>query len=180
MVANYHSLLAAHLDQDEELLWTGAPKKGVVFRPADFFLIPFSILWCTFAIVWMVNAWAVGGLFALFGVPFVFFGLLFVFGRFIIDAKRRANTVYGITAQRILISSGLGSKRIRTLNIRSLADLELSEKPSGYGTITLGAKDPLITTLNWLPGAKVTPSLELIPNAQQVYRRILDLQKKSV
>ena len=33
------------LEPNEELLWSGQPKRGVVFQAADVFLIPFSILW---------------------------------------------------------------------------------------------------------------------------------------
>jgi hypothetical protein len=43
--------LQDHLDPDENFIWTGQPKKGIVFRTADLFLIPFSLivvsgLWC--------------------------------------------------------------------------------------------------------------------------------------
>ena len=108
MRRNIQSELRQHLDSNERLLWTGQPKKGILFRTADIFLIPFSVLWCGFAIFWMIMA-SQAGLFALFGIPFVIIGLIFVFGRFIIDAKQRENTFYGVTEDRIIIKSGVFS-----------------------------------------------------------------------
>ena len=37
------------LDTNEKLVWSGYPRKGLIFRTADIFLIPFSLLWCGFA-----------------------------------------------------------------------------------------------------------------------------------
>lgn len=40
------------LGSNENIIWTGRPPKGILFRSSDFFLIPFSILWFGFAIFW--------------------------------------------------------------------------------------------------------------------------------
>jgi len=181
MNGNYQSELREHLDRDENLLWTGKPKSGIVFRTADIFMIPFSILWCGFAIFWLVLASRGAGIFALFGIPFVLMGLVFVFGRFIIDAKQRANTVYGITENRILIKSGIFSKSIKSLNIRTLTEVELSEKGDGCGTISIGAKNSFMiwgSGMTWWPGMKMNPQLEMIPNARKVYKKIIEIQNK--
>ena len=174
MIQNLQSELRQHLDLDEHLLWTGKPKSGIIFRTADAFLIPFSILWCGFAIFWMIAASQASLIFALFGLPFVLIGLIFVFGRFIIDRKQRENTVYGITENRILIKSGVFSKKIKSLNIKTLSDIELSEKGDGSGTISIGPKNPLMmwgSGMSWWPGMRMNTQLELIPNARKVYRQ---------
>jgi len=36
----------------ESILWTGQPDTRVVFHKEDLFLIPFSLLWGSFAIFW--------------------------------------------------------------------------------------------------------------------------------
>lgn len=174
--------LKDHLDINENLIWTGRPKKGIIFRASDIFLIPFSILWCGFAIFWFTTALASGApfFFALFGVPFVIVGLNFVFGRFIIDAKHRANTIYGLTDNRIIIKSGIFSQSIKSLNIKTISDIEYEEKGDGSGTITIGPKNPMMTWgrgLELYPGNKTTPSLDLIQDVRKVYNKIIEIQK---
>lgn len=180
---NLTAELQEHLDTNEKLIWTGQPKKGIVFRSVDIFLIPFSLLWCGFAIFWEFSVISNGGPFflKLWGIPFVLIGLIFVFGRFIIDAKQRENTVYGLTDERIIIKSGVFKKTIKSLNIRTLSDIEYDEKNDGSGTINIGPKNPMMSMwgngMNWWPGIKATPSLDLIPEVRTVYNKIIEIQK---
>ena len=179
---NVTTELRQHLDSNEKLVWTGRPKTGIVFRTADIFLIPFSLFWCGFAIFWFTSALASGApfFFAMFGIPFVVIGLIFVFGRFIIDAKQRENTYYGVTDDRIIIKSGIYRKSIKSLNIKTLSEIEYVEKNDGSGTINIGPKNPMMiwgNGMNWWPGVKATPSLELIPDVRKVYNKIIEIQK---
>jgi len=176
------SELQPHLDSNEKLIWSGQPKRGIIFRSADIFVIPFSILWCGFAIFWLYSALNSGAplYFALFGVPFVVIGLIFVFGRFLIDAKQREHTFYGITTDRIIIKSGVFKKSVKSLNIRTLSDLEYTEKSDGSGTISIGPRNVFMmwgNGMNWWPGVKVNPSLESIPEVRMVYNKIIELQR---
>lgn len=138
--------LQQYLDHNEHLIWTGKPKKGIIFRPSDIFFIPFSILWCSFAIFWFTTALISGApfFFALFGIVFVILGLNFVFGRFIIDAKHRANSIYGLTEHRVIIKSGIFTSSIKSLNIKTISDIQYEEKSDGSGTITIGPRIPWI------------------------------------
>ena len=88
MYRDIETELRYHLDTNDKLIWAGQPQRGVVFRNVDIFLIPFSIMWCGFAIFWLIGAISmkVPLFFCLFGVPFVIIGLVFVFGRFIIGS----------------------------------------------------------------------------------------------
>lgn len=177
---NLTTELQEHLDTNEKLIWTGQPKKGIVFRTADIFLIPFSLLWCGFAIFWVIMASQGSIFFAMFGIPFVVIGLIFVFGRFIIDAKQRENTFYGLTDDRIIIKSGVYNKTIKSLNIRTLSDIEYDERVDGSGTINIGPKNPMMmwgNGMNWWPGIKTTPSLDLIQDVRKVYNKIIEIQK---
>lgn len=178
MISNLHSELKPHLEPHESLLWTGKPKAGIVFRQADIFLIPFSIIWCGFAIFWFLMA-AQAGIFALFGIPFIGVGLFFVFGRFLIDAKQRESTTYGITEDRILIRSGVFSKNLQSLKISTLSQMDFTESKNGFGTISFGPKNPMMiwgNSMNWWPGMNTGAQLELIPNVHKVYRQINELQ----
>lgn len=172
--------LQQYLDPNENLLWTGKPKKGIIFRPSDIFLIPFSILWCSFAIFWFITVLTSGApfFFALFGIVFVALGLNFVLGRFIIDAKQRANTIYGLTEHRVIIKSGLFTPSIKSLNIRTISDIQYEEKSDGSGTITIGPRNPMD---NWGSGinweSRKTSALEFIPEVRKVYNTITEIQR---
>jgi hypothetical protein len=174
--------LQQYLDTNEKLVWAGQPKKGIQFRTADIFIIPFSLLWCGFAIFWFSTALNSGApfFFSLFGIPFVVFGLIFVFGRFIIDAKQRESTYYGVTQDRIIIKSGLFRKTIKSLNIRTLSDIEYTEKGDGSGTINIGPRNPYLMRgygMNGWAGRQATPSLDMIQEVRKVYSKIIEIQK---
>jgi hypothetical protein len=174
--------LRPFLSPDEKLLWTGKPKTGIMFRTMDIFLIPFSLLWCGFAVFWFVMAWSSNAPmpFALFGVPFVIIGLYFVFGRFVYDSLRRQRTVYGITDNRIIIRSGFFNKELKSLNIRTISDLNFKEKAGGSGTIALGPTDFRYAMFNGMygwSGVKPIPSLEFIPEVRSVYDLIIKIQR---
>lgn len=174
--------LRQNLDSNERLIWTGKPKHGILFRTSDIFLVPFSLLWGGFAIFWETSVIATNTpfFFKLWGIPFVFAGLYLIFGRFFIDAKRRANTIYGITEDRIIIKSGIFTQQIQSLNIRTLSDITFSQRSDNTGTITLGPSDSrysMMQGMNW-PGIKQAPKFELIDNVKDVYDQIIRLQRQ--
>jgi hypothetical protein len=176
--------LKQHLDSDEKLLWTGAPKQGIIIKGSDALMIPFSLMWGGFALYWEFTVINSGTpfFFILWGVPFVLVGLYLIFGRFFYDSELRKNTIYGITQNRIIIKSGVFKKSIKSLNIRTLTDVTLNEKSDGSGTIVLGSESGMYGMFRgtgW-PGAgnKMVPALELIPDVRKVYRQITDLQKE--
>lgn len=168
MALDPQSELASEMNAGETLLWAGHPKRGFLLRPVDLFLIPFSLFWCGFAVFWMIGAsgmlWAgsqratpgpINFIFALFGLPFVLVGLYMVFGRFLVDRAQRDRTVYAVSNERILIRSGLFSRTVKSLNLRTLSDITLSERSDGSGTVTFGASLPMFAAMqgmNWWPG----------------------------
>lgn len=91
----------------EQLRWVGQPDPQVRFAPADLFLVPFSVMWGGFAVVWESMAIVSGApiFFAFWGIPFVLIGLYFVVGRFIYKKRRKLMTVYGLTDSRAIVSS---------------------------------------------------------------------------
>jgi hypothetical protein len=107
-------VISRQLRPGETLLWSGQPPTGVRLRGADLLLIPFSVLWCGFAIFWEVSVIRMSGqmggpalFFILWGMFFVVIGLYFVFDRFFVDAFIRSQTFYGVTNERVVISSGM-------------------------------------------------------------------------
>ena len=116
---------------------------------------------------------------AVMGIPLVLVALFAMFGRFIIDAKQRSRTHYGVTDRRVIIISGLIGREVKTLNLRTLSDITLIEKASGMGTIIFGSAYPVVL---WRPpcsGTYAMPIFELIDDAKLVYEKILEAQAAS-
>lgn len=170
--------IQSQLSSGESLLWTGRPRQGILFRASDGFIIPFSLLWCGFAIFWEFSAYKSGApaFFLLFGGAFVVIGLYFVFGRFVVDSIQRRNMYYGITDERILIHSEFPSIKTKSLSLSTLSDISIVSKPNGMGTITFGPQHPMaamMTGMNWPGmGAYQGPSFDMIENAKSVYGTI--------
>lgn len=118
--------------------------------------------------------------FPLFGVPFVIIGLYLIFGRFFVDAKVRARTTYGVTNDRIIIISGLFSQQVKSMQIRTISDISLTEKSDGSGTIIFGPSlfGNFFAGGSWLGGIRNSPpSFEMIDRAKEVYETIRRSQK---
>ena len=128
-----------HLSDDEHIEWVGKPDPTKRFTPADRYLVPFSLLWGGFAIFWVVGAAASGGLFALFGVPFVAMGLYFIFGRFIYKANRKRRTVYAVTNRRVLeIVAGAKGESVAAVYLRSIPNISTSAVSDREGSVEFG------------------------------------------
>lgn len=171
--------LNQYLDKGERLVWSDKPKTGIIFSPFDIFLIPFSLFWCGFAIFWMAAASQASFIFAMFGLPFVLIGLMMVFGRFIFDAQHRKHTTYGLTNKRLIVKSGTFVKKVHSIDLVSMTNLEFVEKQDGSGTISWGIQTPFSSSysgMNWWPGVKIPPSIALIADVRKVFNKIKSLQ----
>jgi len=166
--------------QGEQVLWEGGPYKGLILRPIEAFLIPFSLLWGGFAVFWNVGVWstdqAVSDLpFKLFGLPFLFASLYITFGRFLIDMRLRRYLRYAVTDRRILIYKLGGNATSKSVDIKRLPAIELNERPDGSGTIRFGAPMSLFSSQNfgiWQPTFDATPQFLRISNVRSVYELI--------
>jgi hypothetical protein len=128
-----------HLSGDERIEWAGRPDPAKRFTRADWYLVPFSILWGGFAIFWFVGATVSGGGFGLFGIPFVAIGLYFIFGRFIYKARRKRRTVYAVTDRRVLeIVAGRNGDSVSAVYLRSIPNISTSAVANGEGSVDFG------------------------------------------
>jgi hypothetical protein len=180
------STLARELASSERLLWSGQPKQGTVFRASEWFMMPFSLMWGGFAFFWewQVLQTDAPAFFVLWGIPFVLVGIYLIFGRFIVEAKQRASTLYGVTNERVLIVSGLFTRKVKSLALRTLSDLTLSETATGEGTISFGGGAPFASWFGGFSGwpgmeSYLGPRFELIPSARNVYNVIRDAQRSA-
>jgi hypothetical protein len=210
MTTDASQVIARELEAGESLLWAGQPRKGIVLRSSDVFQIPFSILWGGFAIFWETSVLsqarkdgnAMSLFMALWGVPFVLVGLYLIFFRFIVDARRREHTCYGLTDRRAIIvtglfeselapslktvtslAAGLGRRKVKSLDLRTMTDVSMNERPDGSGTITFGAQNQssYLAGSGWpgTGGNAATPSFDLVENVKSVYELIRGAQRKT-
>lgn len=103
-----------HLRADEQLLWAGTSDPAKVFAPRDAFLVPFSLLWCGFAVFWESQAIGSGAPWfpVLFGGVFVVIGLHIVIGRFLVKRHRKRTTTYAVTNRRALILTPRSTREV--------------------------------------------------------------------
>lgn len=171
------------LEAGEQVVWSGRPRQGLVLRGSDAVAIPFSLLWCGFAIFWELGVVTSNApvFFILWGIPFVLVGLYMVIGRFFYDAHQRAHTFYAVTSERILIVSGMFSRRVKSLSLSTLTDVSLTESRSGEGEIAFGPQNgfPSFLGSSGWPGAQQqqSPRFELLANAKSVYEKIRAAQR---
>ena len=172
-MTTYNNQFSNNLDPDERIEWSDTPIQGVQFSSRDIFLVPFSLMWCGFALFWEYSVLSTGAplFFKLWGIPFVIVGLYFVFGRFIHEAHKRKSTFYASTNKRIIIKTG---KRIKSINHGKWPTIQLTEYDSGIGTILFGEEEGAafaFKSQQWSSMPKV-PCFYKIKNARSVYTKL--------
>ncbi len=181
--------LRPQLSASERLLWSGRPAQGLRLRANDALMIPFSLLWCGFAIFWEYSALQIPDnnptafIFPIWGIPFVCIGLYLVVGRFFWESYVRGHTYYALTGQRALIVTDVWGNKVKSLPLSSMAEVTLSQRADGSGTITLGNVPGYMGfTFGGRGGSgrPLPPAFEFIPDAQRVYGLIRDAQAKPV
>jgi hypothetical protein len=167
----------------ERILWSGIPAQGLLFSGRDIFLIPFSLLWCGFAIFWTYMATKQGAplFFDAWGAMFVCIGLFFVFGRFIFDAWLRRRIHYAVTNQRILIMRRAPSANFTSIDLDRIPDVQLTGETATRGTLRFGAAAPGYPLSGYPRMTGWFPALDPVPQfiGIQDPRRVFDLVMKT-
>jgi hypothetical protein len=170
-----------YLGSNEKLIWVGQPKTGITLKLKDIYELLFSILFCTVLVFMMRSVLVVSVWFLPFFIPFILVGLLFLFGRYFIDAHLRKKTYYALSNKRIIIKSNAMYKKIRSVDLAALSKIEYEEERDRSGTIDLGIAYPTMPGrggISWFPNAKAYTSLYRILEVRVVYQKILDLKKQ--
>jgi hypothetical protein len=174
--------ITATLDRGERVLWSGRPRQGLMLRGMDAFAIPFAVVWTSiplFGVVMTLRA-PKGDAFAVLpALLFVVIGLYLLVGRFFVDAAQRRRTYYALTNERILIVSGLWTRDVRSLSLRTLGEVDVSARASGQGTIAFGRNPYGSFAMPGWPGTKryLPPMFEMIPDVAAVAKLIRDAQR---
>ena len=186
--SSQQAALQRYLLDGERILWTGQPDPHRLLNAGDALLIPFSLLWGGFAIVWEIMATGFfrdlrgpGGFFALWGIPFVALGQYFIWGRFLYKRWDRRRTIYAVTSQRILIARG---SHLQSLFVKQLPQLNQSVRTDGSGTIEFGS-NPFgsgmwgNTGMEFFSRRTLAPAFYDIPEVDRVARVITDARSPS-
>ena len=173
-----YSFCRPYLTAGETVLWRGKPGKGHLLTGQDIFMIPFSILWCGFAIFWEASVLSFDAplLFKLWGIPFVCVGLYITVGRFFHMAWMRKRTAYVITNKKIIRARG---NRIDMIEGRNMPPVQISAFRDGSGTIRIGYPTYYRrrNSVSWNGTDSSVFSLENIPEVARVERIIASMER---
>lgn len=141
-------LFSEDLLKGEEILWTGQPETKVLFTKADFFIIPFGLLWTGLLITFIKNDISkerdMISLF--FTAPFLLIGLYLIFGRFIYKIIKKKRTYYAVTNKRVLILTKMFGRNVQVVFIDTIPSINVSTRAGGIGSVRFGTPNP------WSPG----------------------------
>jgi hypothetical protein len=176
--------IKSQLHSDERIIWEGKPdKRSFLFLGPSWFIIPFTILWCGFAIFWEVGVWASGApaFFLIFGGVFVLIGLYITIGRFFVAGKEWEHLQYVLTNKRALIQQGAWSVEFQSVDLNKVDNIELHLRSSGKkGDIIFGSNGFMRFYIPGWPMMRgfygIPPAFYAIDGAQELYKKINELK----
>jgi hypothetical protein len=182
--------LKAELDEGEKLLWRGQPIQGArlgsggkidgmkIFYPLG------SACLGTWTITTALrlqggDAFETGVLLA-FGSFLGLFAIFLAWGGLFIDARRRRESVYGLTDRRVLFLLGSPSPEVKDFDLKATAFISLREEGQGRGTIFFGPQSVRILnvyqTIFGPPDGTLT-CFDGIEDARAVYELVLTTRR---
>jgi hypothetical protein len=179
------------LTSGESVLWAGQSDTRVIFHKEDLFLIPFSLLWGGFAILWegaVAGYWGSSGTNSghpwvfgmIWGIPFVLIGQYVIWGRFLYSAWKKKRTHYGVTNRRVLVVQDGWKRHMASAYIDTLPTLI----KSGVGTLRFAQQESMWSGRRGRGGwdgmaVGNVPTFRDIEDVDSVYRLVSDLREKT-
>jgi hypothetical protein len=178
------------LEPGERIVWSAQPRQGIRFRPSDWYVIPFSLVWFGFCIVWTaVAGYALYAafknadsmeipflfMFPLVGLAFCAVGYQFAIGRFFKDAAVRARTLYALTNKRAFIAVGGPGGSLSALVITRDTTYETTAPDAGFATLTFTSGTAIVADgkPNWdAPASFAFEDAPKLDDAKFIIRRI--------
>ena len=155
-----------YLMSGESILWQGESQKGggLKVNAGGAFKNMFAVFWLAFAIFWTLTATFSGGLFGLFGVPFILIGIFLLRGN---GGKK----YYAITDRRVLTK-----KRLNSEYLNRISNINFIEGNNNIGSVIYGTNAVEYVTNSDGDGRyrQVGGGLYGVFNPQEVYRILND------
>lgn len=129
-----------YLLPNEQLLWVGRPRQGMMLRASDRYAIPLTlcagawVIYCGVGIMRPFTARRITEIRWL-GLPVIAIGLYLIIFRFIHDAWRRRHTWYALTDRRALFLYRGKTVHLYGVDLVDTSEIELKEHADGAGTI---------------------------------------------
>jgi hypothetical protein len=178
----------------ETLIWAGRPSPRPLFHKNDVFLVPFSLMWGGFAILWLAGVAGLWGpdssegepwTFGIFwGIPFVLIGQYFIWGRFIYAAWKKKGTYYAVTNRRVMvIQNGWGRKMVAAY-LDTLPTLYRETTSGKIGTLRFAEQAPVWSQRNGFAmwdcmAVGTTPAFVDVEDVDGIYRLVSDLRTRA-
>lgn len=172
MYTNNATPFDGYLLRNETLLWTGHPNPFSLFTSMDLFLVPFSLMWGGFAIVWEASVVGNGApsLFTLWGIPFIVVGQYLIWGRFLHKYLRRRQTYYAITDRRALILSNFFRASLTSFLLHQMSSLHWRGRTILFD---LGHVAPYRNWQDW--SGELQPGFYALSDPDEAYHLLQDL-----
>ncbi|AKT37902.1 hypothetical protein [Chondromyces crocatus] len=174
------SAVERDLDPGEQLLWAGKPRQGLRLSSADAYLLPFGLVCSAFALIWEAMLVLFHGplWFHVVGVTSGLLAFHLVVGRYLVDALRRARTLYALTDRRALILESAGAQ-VTSIELGTPMPIALREELWARGTISFGVEEGEAGAPSW-PGMRGLdpPSFVGIRDARVVFDMLWEVRRK--
>jgi hypothetical protein len=159
------------LEPGERVLWSGAPRTGLVVQSSDVVQVAISLVILYAFATRMRNA-SIGGPVEVIVASVIFVAVMyFAVGRFLFDAHRRRKSRYALTSERMLVRESVFSDFIKSFPLNTITDTGLHEMRNGFGNIWIrrrylpvGWQDPRL-----MPTRGHPIGFAMIPDASRVY-----------
>ncbi len=181
----------------EKIYWSGQPDPSVIFTVADSFLIPFSLIWGGFWIVWELGGLLMYHLakpsrsiplsFTLFGIAFGCVAFYMIIGRFFFKAWKKKRTFYAVTNSRILIVTETFGRQLQAQFLNQTPVISKSIGPNGIGLLSFSPTGGFGLTygntgMEFVRRQKGYGILVFydIPQAEMIYQMICQLRNQAL
>src|SRR5262249_25975609 len=131
------------LQPGEILLWSGRPRLGFVLNWIEMFSMIGAFIWMVyFHFLFLGGNQQFGFAFLWFLFAAKLLTVAIKVGRAVNDASLRSRTAYGVTTTRAIVVTGGIVRRLLSLSLRALAEMDLSQHDELGGTILIGPDVP--------------------------------------
>ena len=166
--------MSFELEPGESVLWSGTPRRGLVFQPFDVLQVPITLVILYVLVTKMDLSNFQNPVEAVLGLVILGVAIYVSAGRFFFDAYRRGRSTYALTSERMLIRESLCSDFVKSFPLNTITDTLLREGRGGFGSILIGRR---FLPVGWqdtrlLPTQGHPNGFAMIPDARHVYEML--------